>query len=231
MTKSFEKSAKVNQANEVGSFETLDNFFLEQANELPHGDIDKQILAAAERELASPKARSLVYSSWWKRFLLPLYGITTLAFTAIAAHWLWPEPVMVPPGTGKGPTIINVVTQEDEVRLDSLRGVDKKRTPQSLPSIKTPVAPPDEDSVKVPIMERMTDLKSLQKEQVQAIKTMPISRQQVNRLSHPDKEIWVRQIIQLLKQGDYALAQKELVLFKKSHPDYPIDEQIEPFRH
>ncbi|MCW9000540.1 MAG: hypothetical protein OQK04_17650, partial [Kangiellaceae bacterium] len=53
------------------------------STELPSSDIDRQIIAAAHRELANPTPRKLPKDSWWRRVSLPIYAAATFAFTAV----------------------------------------------------------------------------------------------------------------------------------------------------
>jgi len=157
-------------AGEQNDFELFEliKLYQEHSTELPNSDIDKQILATAERELASTKLKGLTPVPWWKRLFLPLYVAATFTFTALAVHWFWPASVKVPPGTSIGTVAVEVMPK--------------------------------------------------------------VSVNRVTRFNYPDKEIWAKQIVELIKKNDDETAQKELTRFKNIYPNYPIDKQIQAFR-
>ncbi|MCW9017921.1 MAG: hypothetical protein OQJ89_13200, partial [Kangiellaceae bacterium] len=107
------------------------------STELPSSDIDRQIIAAAHRELANPTPRKLPKDSWWRRVSLPIYAAATFAFTAVATHWLWPEePARVPPGTTPGPVKIDLLPSEPQIQQR------ESREPRELPKYRPPELEP-----------------------------------------------------------------------------------------
>lgn len=242
-------SSRLDKSNHQVELDAIKHVYQRYSTEMPDSGIDKQILAAAHRELSNPNLREVLKNSWWRRLLLPLYVTATFTFTAIGAHWYWPAPVRVPPGTTPGPVIIEIINS------DQLKPQNKQRVMLKMPKKQSLMALPavpqaklqDNDSV-LPIESNVLDAMSkaelsqtLKFKLKNAVKVPELSAQSIsvepiNQAANTDhkaldKEKWVREIIQLLKNGDYHTVKKELVRFKAAFPDYPIDEQIEPFRH
>jgi hypothetical protein len=232
----------------------INSIYNQFSNEEPDTIIDRQILAAAHREIASPNSREKLHTPWWRRLLLPLYVTTVFAFTAIGANLYWPEVTPhVPPGTAPGPVSIDLIESEahlSELKLKQQAKVRKKtEMPQEISVLKQPISPKtkQQEAEKLVVMkdgdiektainivkqlefqQQETELLNINASQL-ARKEPVSSRLGVNK-SYPNKEAWARDIITMFKNGEYAQVKEELVLFKSTFPDYPIDDQIEVFR-
>lgn len=209
--------------------------------EEPSVDLDKQIIAAAHREIAEPNKLKRPNNSWWRRLSLPVTAAATFAFTAIATHLLLPEKVGVPPGTASPrPIQIDLVDEKD------LKLKVEQRKPRKAPKFESPIKEPEVSSkvenddiadmhnemkvengslrTKVPELNQAKE----KNKSLESSKGAEVSK--LAKLEHPEKEKWSRQIIELFKKGEFEKAQKELVRFKKIYPDYPIDAQIEALK-
>lgn len=230
----------------------IDNAFLERLEESyknvsveePSSDLDKQIIAAAHREIAEPNKLKRPNNSWWRRLSLPVTAAATFAFTAIATHILMPEQVGVPPGTtSPRPIKIDLVDDKKvEIKI-------QERKPRKLPEYKSPVSEPevttevDETNDIALMRERIrakndalrAKTKKLNQELSQEEKKAYAESQgsdssKLAKLEHPEKEEWARIVIELFKKGEFEKAQQELIRFKKVFPEYPIDAQIEAIK-
>jgi|GEM_PF-2437983 len=230
------------------TLDKIEQIYHSHSTEQPESGIDRQIMAAAQRELNQPNPREKLKVSWWRRLSLPLYATATFTFTAIAAHWLWPAPVRVLPGTSPGPVVIDMINLKQEQPQASLL---KERKVLEAPKTKKlatrPLKPETQlaNSDDVMSSEGMeleeleighVKLKALELENEESMKQAFPQASQVednsynDEVLYPDKEQWAREIIQLVKNGQHQAAKEQLIMFKKHFPDYPIDEQIKSFR-
>ena len=209
------------------------------STELPSSDIDKQIIAAAHRELANPAPRRLPKDSWWRRISLPIYAAATFAFTAVATHWLWPEePARVPPGTSPGPVKIDLLPSQPQIQQR------ESREPRKLPEYQPPQLEPIVETTKTegtPVDARVPPIEnhdntgsSMASDMPQQAEAAPVdsaAAQKNGKLQFPDEKSWAKKIINLLREGQVEAAREEMVKFKQVYPNYPIDEQVEALRH
>ncbi len=217
------------EIEELELHKTLDSLqkeYQKYAKEVPEVSVDRQILAAAQREILAPNKKAPLKNSLWRKFSLPLYATATFAFTALVIHVLLPSPVRVPPGTSAGPITIDVINEDTSGSVKEPR--NKLQVPEIEPFQSLPKFPTTEiDNYKSGLLNIELDgSESSQSElfngSLSAGKIVP------NDL--PDKEIWAREIISLFKSGDHLKSQAELKKFKKIFPDFPIDEQIASFK-
>jgi len=224
----------------------LKQLYQAQHNEMPSVELDRQIIAAAHRELAKPNRRELPQHPWWKRIVLPLYATATLVFTVFAAHILWPEPVRVPPGTTMGPVNIELIQSKKVAPQVTLKPREKRELPPyKAPEFGVETASGDATlltgEISPNIAEETPDRAANTSDSAaishataesgsvnQESKLMQPN--QVAKLSFPDQERWARDIIKLFRDGEYEQAREQLVRFKKVYPQYPIDEQIDALR-
>ena len=198
------------------------------SQEMPDTDIDKQIIAAAHRELANPNAKKVPKNSWLRRLSLPLYAAATFTFTALATHWFWPEePAKTLPGTA--PTPVSFDVMEPQIKVETRQ----KRTPRELPEppviLQQPKVNTSNDNLHDAVNVIVEDISQSSAESSSQSADYQQTAQQANKVAkvvYPDKEDWTRDIIQLLKKGEDEAARKELIRFKKIYPNYPIDEQL-----
>ena len=205
--------------------------------EEPSLEIDKQIIAAAHREIENPNPLKRPKNSWWRRLSLPVYAAATFAFTAIATHLLLPEPVGVPPGTTPKPIRIDV-SEDSAVEVQMPMRTPKKLPEYNAPPVETNAIVKSEVADKQMIIQQSSSEQKTTSELLRAKaeleKTGSSSSAEKDsakvthlaKLNVLEKEEWARKIIEHLKNGESEKAQKELVRFKKAYPDYPIDAQI-----
>ena len=223
--------------------EELETLYQEYSNETPSSDIGRQIRAAAERELVEPNKRQLLALPWWKKLILPLYAACAFAFTAIATNWFWPAPVQLPPGTSSAPVVIDMSESSKDVSEPDRLKQHKKSEQKVLilvtyPQLEIePEQPVDKEKVE---LLKLTDSvqssleleiqQEIDSDEIASEKVQQKAQSKVAKVQFPDKESWSRDIIRLMREGEFISAQKELAKFKKVYPGYPIDEQIESFR-
>jgi len=232
--------AVFDNSQEQESFGAIKNLYQHGSNEIPNSDIDKQVLAAAQRELANPGVRATYEVSWWRRLSLPLYAAAVFAFTAIGAHWYWPKPARVPPGTAPSPIVIDVV-DEKQLQLEQTElAVKKHKLPDEKPLKKMPSVTQTKRLETNDLVKLEVGLVESFNIKAEALKFEFVAENhndnkenlehQADEVNYHDKEKWAKEIILMFKLGDYQGAQQALIGFKTAYPDYPIDEQIEAFR-
>lgn len=238
------------ETQDIEGFDSLQKEYQDFSKEMPSTDIDKQIIAAAHLELAQPNPRKNIHISWWRRLMLPVYVAATFTFTAIAAHWFWPQdgigtPAKTLPGTAPATVSFEVVPPQ-QVSLEQKSKRQKRELPEPTMLMEPPTAKPSEygysagDSLVDDTERRLTDENKAnqgQLEQGSSGKQLSVSGARTSRsqghagqLGHPNKEDWAREIIAMFRNGELEKARKEMVRFKQVYPDYPLDQQLEPFR-
>ncbi len=231
----------MNRRSEEQDFALLEELtkeYRQLSTEEPSAEIDKQIIAAAYREIEKPQPRSLPRPSWWRRLNLPIYAVATLAFTAIGTQILFQEPVRVPPGTA--PSRVNIQLIDDTAEAPKLNLSPRQK--RELPEYHQP---PVEltNTTEVESLESNQQIEkpdqgsnaseaeqNLAQAQDASRASEPLRGNHTAKLEFPDKEAWARQVLALFREGEYDKAKKELVRFKKVYPDYPIDAQIEALK-
>lgn len=202
-------------------FERLESLFSDQVQPLPHRVLDKQILAAAHREIQVPKKVMNYRTSWWRRLSLPLYVAAGFTLTVFAYKSLWQPPVyLVEPDTGHTASVTfdsEPVVVKSEVQESTLI---KREMPEFL------VAPDvleraKNDSIVSDFKQEINDdfTPSIKKEAF-------YTGSGLAKAIYPEKEAWARKIINHMLNGNIEIARSELISFKKIYPDYPIEEQI-----
>lgn len=233
------------QKQQDESLLAIEELYTKHADERPDTDVDKQILAAMRRELSNPREIQLPIKPSWKRLILPLYVMTIFTFSVIALHWFWPSPTWAPEETLLSPVSVDLTDQKVEAKAKKQRSLPKKQLVMQLPE-----SPKTESQIEgnnqleqelqlgksYSLEEKLSHEIKLKTENIienqQEEKRLKSATSQPNNsaLSYPDKEKWVRDIIEMFKQGKYEKAHGEVIRFKKVYPDYPLDEQIEPFK-
>jgi len=223
------RQSSSHQAYDIEGLDELQKAYKAVSTEQPDSDIDKQIIAAAQRELASPNPKKSLDTSWWKRMSLPLYVAATFVFTAFASHWLWPsQTAKTLPGTA--PSAVTFDLAEPTLQLEQR----EKSVRPALPKPPVLMAPPElalsKSVSQPPILNGAIIVSENATGSAEDNVTQSVPNEHAAQLSHPEKEIWAREIIELFKQGEYQAGRTELVRFKQIYPDYPIDEQLEILR-
>ncbi len=228
---------------DIEGFETLASLYKKCSKEVPDNEIDRQIIAAAHRELESPKVLSLPKVSWWRRLSLPVYAATAFSFMALATHVLWEEPARTLPGTSPSPVNFELAKKPINLSPDKDKYVRK-----SAPDVELLLPQPETNSSHheigvVPISDSELFLDLLPEQQLEekhsssndinnSVKEKHVNKNgtQIAKAELLSQKEWARKIIELYKKGHYESAQESLLAFKKAYPDYPIDEQVEIFR-
>ncbi|WP_444995972.1 hypothetical protein [Aliikangiella sp. IMCC44359] len=234
------KQSRLNEMSDVEHFEALESAYGSMQKELPSPELDKQILAAAYREIQQPNKRKAPQISWWKRLSLPLYVAASFALTVVATNFFWPKPAKMLPGTSPGPVKFEVKSSNSTIEKTS----PPKRTAIKLPE-PVDIMPPPKSKLQDSPIETSSGHDGLQQQKVDTLngmitindvnhhksqKSSNSDQEKVAKLSYPDQDEWAREIINLYKKGDYKAGKKSLVKFKKVYPGYPIDEQLEVIR-
>jgi len=202
-------------------WENLERLLKQQQKELPDESIDKQIIAAAHREIELPGKPREYRLGWWRKLSLPLYITAAFTFTAIGFNALWQEPGYIIESDKPHTTSIEFnsgsVTVEEKTEQSS---PVKRELPELVVAPTSFGATPKESSKEE--FSTQEQQKSLPTIDVKEVYTGT----ELSRAAYPEKEAWVHQIIELMKKGESEAARKELTRFKKAYPDYPIEEQI-----
>jgi hypothetical protein len=126
----FEQQAECDEIDQ--DFAALSNHYQQQATEEPADYLDKQILAAAAREIEQPNPKAKIKYSWWRKLSLPLYAMSIFGFTALAAHWYWPAPIW-----GGGPAWLseqnnsNKPLSSEPIKIDSSAESNDELNPEA----------------------------------------------------------------------------------------------------
>jgi len=184
----------------------------------PDEAIDKQIIAAAHRQLQSSQSRKPYKLSLWRRWSLPVYAATGFSLSVIAINSLW-QPVdygqMMP------------IEQTTNVEFDSseaeqnIAKQESNLVKRELPELHLQNNPPE-----VVTETPMIKDSSLANEETGSNSPSIYTGTQTSRAAYPEKEAWARKIISYMKDGDLETAKTEIIRFKKAYPGYPIEEQI-----
>jgi len=200
---------------------SLERLFSQQQAALPDDVLDKQIIAAAHREMALPNKPKEYRLSGWRKLSLPLYITAAFTFTVIGFNSLWQEPGYILDSESPQTTSIEFnsdsVASEKEQRQSS---PIKRELPELL------VAPSSFGvTPKEPIDKAFSNQE--QPELIPSVDAKEVyTGTELSKATYPEKEAWVHQIIDLMKKGESEAALIELTRFKKAYPDYPIEEQI-----
>lgn len=233
---------------DIEGFDALSAEYQTATDEMPPSHLDKQILAAAHREITHPNPRKPYKISWWRRLSLPLYAAATVTFATIGTRWYWDNaPARTPIKEESGTTSFDVSVQSEPVAKT------KKRVVKPLPQPTSIMAPPEystESDKTSEYRQRSLDaaveqqkvmnellsqkvndrrIKQETTEEIVSVDTIESRESEAGEKKYPDKEKWVEEIIELFKTCDYHRAEEELKRFKQVYPDYPIDEKIDTF--
>jgi len=199
----------------------LEQFLSNETDILPNTSLDKQIIAAAHREVLAPKKPLLYRVNRWRKLSLPLYIAAGFSFTVVAFKSLWPVPIYF---SEEGTSASISVKIEQEAATPESKIEQKERIKRQLPEfISPPITPESAKSEKI-----ISDIEQngeqsfdseLKKEEI-------YTGIHLSKATFPEKEAWARKIIDQMKNGDLENARLELVRFKKVYPNYPIEEQI-----
>jgi len=195
--------------------------------------IDKSIIAAAHRDSIRPRMGRSYQISWWRKLSLPVYISAGFVFTVLAYKNLWPEPLKLIPSVESSTIAVDISLEVDHsgtrLSANSTEVTSSgHRSEIVLPQFTQVPAEPG----------KITDTQpKLQSEPIQtnsnsmadAENGTPREVFTGNRLikaQYPEKESWVRKIIEQMRDGQFEKANNELRDFKQIYPNYPIEEQI-----
>jgi len=200
----------------------LEKVIADQVSPLPNDVLDKQILAAAHREISQPKTRSEYQISWWRKLSLPLYIAAGFTFTVFALKPIWQTPGYQMEQSEQASQATSIKINQESVNEKLM--VESSRVKRKLPLLQ---AIPDvpEATTKDPVP---FELESQENNDFRSdIKDDEIyTGTHLSKTVYPEKDAWARRIINFMKNGDNEVARLELIRFKKIYPDYPIEEQI-----
>jgi len=192
-----------------------------ETNLYPDAALDKQIFAAAHREMEEPLRPKTYKLSFWRKLSLPLYIVSGFMLTAFAYKALWYAPVITPVGSDETATIITIESDSAEKTIvEPEIPVEKRALPEPTAPVPMPERIITQSEKSQPTSKHHLTSDSL------LIKQGIYTGSELSKSTYPEKEAWVRSIINHLKEGNNETAKNELVRFKKAYPDYPIEEQI-----
>ena len=185
--------------------------------------LDKQILAAAHREMSQPKKRQEYRLSWWRRLSLPLYIAAGFTFTVFALRPIWQALGYQMEQTEQTSQANSIqISQDTDSEQQEL--ARSSRVNRELPQLQ-----PVPDAPDTTIKERVPSELVQQDDNgyVSDINADEIyTGTHLSKAVYPEKDAWARKIINFMRNGENESARLELIRFKKVYPDYPIEEQI-----
>ncbi len=201
----------------------LEEIISQQAKSLPDDALDKQILAAAHREMSQPKTRHEYQMSWWRKVSLPLYVAAGFTFTVFAFKPIWQAP-------GYQLEQVEQASQETSIQIsqelvtEQQDLVQSNRVKRELPQLQ---AIPDALNATTKELVPSEFVHQQESDFVSDVNVENIyTGTQLSKATYPEKDAWARKIIHFMKNGENETARLELIRFKKVYPDYPIEEQI-----
>ncbi len=204
----------------------------------PCFDLDKQIIAAAHRELEENVASNRFQLSWWRKISLPLYVVVGFTLTILAYDSLWPTLPYLNAESANSTAEMEILIEQTKIDndanyKDNLANSSSSRERILLPKrLDVPNLPDEtrEESKIVgasPINVDVDDANSSPGKNQDYFFT----GNQLIKSEFPEKESWARLIIDYMRDGQFEQARTELRKFKGVYPNYPIEEQIKTFSH
>lgn len=201
----------------------LENIISGQVSPQPDEALDKQILAAAHREIKAPQKRPSYQLTWWRRLYLPLYVAAGFTFTVFAFKSILQAPSYQMEQVEETSQATSIqFSQEPTVEQQTLS--QSSRIKRVLPQMQVVPDVPDATIKESPVTELV------QQENADIVSDIDVQQiytgTQLSKAVYPEKEAWARRIIGFMRNGENETARLELIRFKKAYPDYPIEEQI-----
>jgi hypothetical protein len=193
--------------------------------------IDKSIIASAHRASIRPRIDTSYQISWWRKLSLPLYISAGFVFTVLAYKSLWPEPLKLIQ-SGESSTIAVDISLEVDNSESSLSANTTEmessthRTESVLPPFTKSTEPNQITSAQPKLQSEAIQPGNAVTPSGSGAAQEVFTGNQLVKAKYPEKESWVRKIIEQMRDGQYAQAKNELRDFKQIYPDYPIEEQI-----
>ena len=204
-------------------FEKLENLLTNSEKLVnPESCIDKQILAAAHREMCLPKKTSTFRVTWLKKLSLPLYVASGFIFSVLALKSLWQPPIHTIQEDSNTSVAVNISIEQNAVpNVTTPKPRQKRELPEmiGLPEV---VEPTSKSDVAVRLVENDESTSDAQQDENSGVYTGT----EFSVAEFREKEAWVRKIIHHMKNGESEIARSELIKFKTVYPEYPIEEQI-----
>lgn len=209
---------------DIDVFEDLENLKIQLSTEQclqPDSSIDKQIIAAAHREANKSIGVKSYRTSILQKLSLPLYIASGFILTVFAYKSLWYAPVSVGVNDTEQATVIEIdQNQVEQVSVETAKIRQSRTLPEHVPPEPIPGR----------VVTLSTPQQSSQSEQITSESTLIeqgiYTGNEFIKAEFPEKQAWVRAIITHLRNGESKQAREELVRFKRTYPDYPIEEQI-----
>ena len=206
---------------------------------LSHGEtpqpgfaIDRSIIAAANRDAIRPARERSYQISWWRKVSLPLYISAGFVFTVVAYKNLWPEPLQLIQGVDK-----SVIVQDISLEIDNSEGssatnghateISSKLLPKltKLTQLPAELSRTEDEQFK-PRIESIQANINLSDDTVDKTESQVFTGNQLVKAKYPERDSWVRKIIEQMRTGQFEQARSELRDFKEIYPNHPIEEQI-----
>lgn len=209
----------------------LEDLFANDDNSSPPQWLNKQILSAANREIEQASKPREYFLRGWKKWSLPLYAATGMAFSFIAIQAIWTPLVNQPANLQSTPSDTvqtEIIVTEPEPNLDRVSTPRKQR---KLPVLDTNEVPQSiVSSSEVPELNPPIDLNNLdvplEKATQEKEQNAVYTGGELVKSVHPERQAWAQKIISLVKSDKREDVLRELTAFKRVYPEYPIDEQI-----
>lgn len=188
----------------------------------PSAQLDKAILAASKQHAGS-RSRSIPAK--------PDYWHLPAALASVAAVVILSILIV--------PLMLEETQRDDAASYNALQegSAELMEEKRSLPSVSVPAVPQRAPMADQIDRQNSTPMKARQQSEFSArMKKETIDAEADAMLSAPaglaakvpqrSAEGWMESIMQLAAEGKYKQAAEELVLFRKTHPDYTVDESL-----
>lgn len=224
------------EANDQEMIDEIENIRnLLSQNEPHHLDfeLDKQIIAAAYRDINESHKKNSYQLSWWRKITLPLYVAAGFTLTILAYSNLWPTLPYIAPNDTQDSAAMRILIDGAQSSKNSISKTSPSASPTSREKILLP-APFEAPSLPGETIEgsKMVAVTPINKSTNEVSDAFEQKQEsyytgsQLVKAEFPEKESWARKIIDYMRGGQFELAKTELRKFKDVYPSYPIEEQI-----
>ncbi len=198
---------------------SLEEILFQDDHCAPDAGLDKQILAAAQREIEKDSKVTVYKVSWWQKLSLPLTLFAGLTFGVLAIKSVFQVPIRA--GVESQDNTINIKLVDGEKFLQPNKPISKL-IQRKLPELQIPPELSKLTPKPVNVMPQQTSEIAMDIIDTKiAIQAFTSSKDKP-----PKKNQWARKIIKLMREGQIKSARLELEQFKVAYPNYPIEEQI-----
>jgi hypothetical protein len=215
--------------DEIPRDETLSSLYKETAKAEPPAALDALILAAARREAATtaPRPAQRRDRPWWRNWLAPAGAIATIVLAvsltlSIEREQREPLPVAASaPAPAPGAELAESARASSvPVAKPAVPAVDTSaRVRKSIVQGELPLAQP----APMPSADRAAEAAV-----PSASAPSAIGRRTRNETGAETPERWLDEIRRLKAAGQHVQASEQLKSFQRSHPDYPLPDDLKP---